>query len=205
MRPAPMPPCMWPRSEAKTISLTAPGMAGTIRRMRLPLIRPLNHLSAFFLILIAAVLPRLSLAADDAREPVSVSIQPDPIDDWPETTARRHADLIVETIASPWLDPTKSMDLITTAGRIAAWRRDGASWVHDVLPVIEGLVGKKQTRIGSWKFFDAAIAQSIADNRAALEIPQARAQGPPGGSFLDQITATNAEARRIALAATTGL
>jgi hypothetical protein len=87
---------------------------------------------------------------------------------------------------------------VTTRGRLAAWKRDGASWEHDVLPVVTGLCAGRRSRIASWKFFDQAIARSIADNRAALEIPEAgrvRATGPPGG-LAAQIGAEWAEARR---------
>lgn len=92
-------------------------------------------------------------------------------DDWPEGKADRHAKLLLEAVGSPWLDPNKSPDLVTTRGRIAAWRRDGASWEHDVLPVVIGLCANRRSRISSWKFFDAAVSRSIAENRAALEIP----------------------------------
>lgn len=123
-------------------------------------------------------------------------------DDWPAGKASDHVRLIVTEIASPWLDPSKSPDLVTTAGRLVAWRREGASWEHDVVPVIRGLCANRRTRIASWKFFDERIARSIADNRAALEIPEAgavRATGPPT-SLTDRIAAEHAEARRRALA-----
>lgn len=96
-----------------------------------------------------------------------------PPDDWPLGSASRHAELLVEAIASPWLDPIKSPDLVTTRGRIACWKRDGASWEHDVLPVVMGLCTGRRSRISSWKFFDQAICRSIADNRQALSIPEA--------------------------------
>lgn len=121
----------------------------------------------------------------------------DQTDDWPEGGAAKHAEELFRLCASPWLDPNKSPELITTSGRLAAWKRAGASWQHDVVPTITGNVAKRRARIGSWKFFDAAIAQAIADNRAALEIPEAaafHAQGPP--SFADREAAIKAEARR---------
>lgn len=116
--------------------------------------------------------------------------------DWPAGKAADHAKLLVQVVASPRLDPSKSPGLVTTAGRLAAWQRDGASWEHDVVPVVTALCGKQRSAVSSWKFFDAAIARSIADNRAALEIPEAgvRATGPPG--ITDRIAAEMAEARR---------
>jgi uncharacterized protein YdaU (DUF1376 family) len=121
-------------------------------------------------------------------------------DDWPEGNAANHAALIVAEVGSPWLDPHKSLALNTTTGRIAAWRRDGASWSQDVLPVIGALCAKQRGPVSSWKFFDSAIGRSIAENRAALEIPAAtaRATGPP--SLTDRIAADHAEARRKAFA-----
>lgn len=124
-------------------------------------------------------------------------------DDWPAGNATDHAKLLVEATGSPWLDPSKSLDLVTTTGLIAAWRRDGASWEHDVKPVVLGLTAKRRAAIGSWKFFAGAVAQQIADNRAALQIPEAQVVPlrPGGGaSFTDRIAAENAEARRRALA-----
>lgn len=123
----------------------------------------------------------------DAREP----------NDWPNGSARDHAAALIDELGSPWLDPQKSLDLTTTVGRFAIWKREGASWRNDVLPVVAKLCEKNRKPVKSWKFFDAAIAQSIADNRAALVIPMAvshRSTGPP--SLTDRIAADNAESRR---------
>ena len=104
--------------------------------------------------------------------------------DWPAGSAKDHAKLLVELAGSPWLDPTKSLDLVTTTGLIAGWKREGASWEHDVKPVVLGLTAKRRARIGSWKFFSGAVAQQIADNRAALAIPEAQVVPlRPGGAF----------------------
>ena len=102
-------------------------------------------------------------------------------------------------MGSPWLDPTKSPGLIETAGTLVAWKRDGASWEHDVVPVVTALCVKAGKRIGTWRYFRESIAQAIADNRAALAIPEARVVPlHPGGfvSFADQQAAIRAEARR---------
>lgn len=119
---------------------------------------------------------------------------PDQPDDWPEANP---VDALVAAVGSPRLDPAKSPGLVLTAGRLAAWRRDGASWKFDVVPVVSTACAKTKTPVASWKYFDAAIAQSIADNRRALEIPEARqATGPPGQTFAERLSAENAEARR---------
>lgn len=94
-------------------------------------------------------------------------------DDWPTGDAHDHLRRLVIEAGSPRLDPAKTPGLITTLGRLAAWRRDGASWEHEVVPVITTIARKRGPPINTWKFFDAAIAQSIADNRKALTIPEA--------------------------------
>lgn len=145
------------------------------------------------------VVNTLSSSLRSEEVAVAAVVAREPADDWPDGGNKGHARLLIDRLASPWLDPNKSPDLITTAGRLAAWKRDGASWEHDVVPVVSGLVAKRRQRIGTWKFFDGAIAQSIADNRAALEIPEAearpRGQGPPMG-LTASIAAEHAEARR---------
>jgi hypothetical protein len=95
-------------------------------------------------------------------------------DDWPEGDARRHAEMLVDLARTVHLDPSRQPGLVTTAGQLHAWRRDGASWEHDVVPVVTAIAQKQRRAIASWKFFAAAVAQSIADNRAALSIPEAQ-------------------------------
>lgn len=99
--------------------------------------------------------------------------------DWPEGDARRHADLLAQEASTHRLDPAKTEGLLLTSARLAAWRSAGASWQHDVVPTVTALARRSGRRITSWKFFDDAIAQSIADNRAALTIPEARHAAAP--------------------------
>jgi hypothetical protein len=94
-------------------------------------------------------------------------------DDWPDGNAHRHAALIVAEVASPWLDPHKSPGLVATEGQIAAWKAAGASWQFDVLAVVRASMAKRRQAVGSWRWFRDAVAQSIADNRAAMAIPEA--------------------------------
>lgn len=131
---------------------------------------------------------------------VAVAVTGEPEESWPKGDP---AKALIAAIESPWLDPNKSPGLVTTAGRVTAWRRDGASWQHDVLPVVTGMCANRRSPISSWKFFDAAIGQTIADNRRALEIPEAstprQGTGPPH-SFAAQLGAEQAEVRRRILA-----
>lgn len=130
-------------------------------------------------------------AAVDAREIGDT-------EDWPKVS--KLAEHLASLIESPLLDPQKSHGLVS-AGRLLAWKAAGASWEHDVLPIVGGLSRKARGRINAWGYFDDAISQSIADNRRALEIPAARATGPPSlASYTDRMAADHAESKRLALA-----
>lgn len=136
-------------------------------------------------------LPRLVISGGtDADDCASAC---DQSDDWPDAGL---VEALVSEVASPRLDPAKQQGLTITSGRLAAWKREGASWRHDVVPVVKALCAKTKTPVASWKFFDAAIAQSIADNRQALTIPEARSTGPPALSITDRLAAEQAEVRR---------
>jgi hypothetical protein len=93
-------------------------------------------------------------------------------DDWPEGKSQEHARLICEAVSTAYLDLARSPGLIQSLGRLHAWRRDGASWEHDVLPVITGKMQGRRSPITTWAYFDQPIAESIAANRAALAIPE---------------------------------
>lgn len=122
-----------------------------------------------------------SLAVVDARDapntilPVVQASDPTAAnDDWPEGDARTWAADLARQCQTVMLDPARQPGLATTMGQLAAWKRDGASWRFDVVPVVTTLAQKARRPIASWKFFSPAIAQSIADNRAALSIPEAQ-------------------------------
>lgn len=130
-----------------------------------------------------------TLPATIAAQEPSGNHQEEPVDvvarareaDWPEGDA---AKALVSEVASPWLDPQKTAGLVLTAARVSAWRREGASWRDDVIPVVSTICQKRRGPISSWQFFDAAIAQSIANNRAELTIPEAGMAGSSGGQFM---------------------
>ncbi len=118
-------------------------------------------------------------AREPANDPVPVvQVVEAVVSDWPEGKAPDHAALLCDLAASPYLDWVKQPGLCQTNGQLHAWRRDGASWEHDVVPVVTALARKARRPISSWKFFAPAIAQSIADNRQALNIPEARHAAP---------------------------
>lgn len=118
-------------------------------------------------------------AREPANDPVPVvQVVEAVVSDWPEGTPYDHGELLCEAAQSHRLDLTKQPGLGSTIARLAAWRRDGASWEHDVVPVVTTIARKPGRPITLWKYFDAAIAQSIADNAAALKIPEARHSAP---------------------------
>lgn len=127
----------------------------------------------------ATVLPKHPSEPEPEPEDKDAVVEPASDDDWPEGKAIDHAALLVIEAATVLLDPSRQMLLVTTTGRLDAWRRAGASWEHDVVPVVTALARKARSPIASWKFFDTAIAQSVADNAAALEIPTASPRNDP--------------------------
>lgn len=123
---------------------------------------------------VAAREPAKAISVTVVREVPVVAVD----DDWPEGNAHSHAALLCALAKAPHLDWVKQPGLVQTNGRLHAWRRDGASWEHDIVPVVATIARKARRSIASWKFFDAAIAQSIADNRQALTLPEARNANP---------------------------
>jgi hypothetical protein len=101
---------------------------------------------------------RCQIDDDDARES----------DDWPAGEAKDWGALACTEADSKRLDPDK----VTGLGRFNIWRRDGASWVHDVLPSILAVTAKAKQPISNWSYFEGAICASIAENRRALTIPE---------------------------------
>jgi hypothetical protein len=93
-------------------------------------------------------------------------------DDWPEAFALK---ILVDTINSPWLDPSKSGGL-QMPGEIGQWRTNHCSWTEDVLPVVSAMAGKAKKAIGSWSYFTKAIYEN-RDTRLAKgpPIPQPKA------------------------------
>lgn len=118
--------------------------------------------------------------AEIATAPMVTIIQTAVVeDDWPDGDAKAWSAELVAEAGTVMLDPARQPGLATTLGQLVAWKRDGASWRYDVVPVVTALAQKARRPIATWKFFAPAIAQSIADNRAALSIPEARPHASP--------------------------
>lgn len=95
------------------------------------------------------------------------------VDDWPAGKSLDHAKALCEHVGHAGkLDTARSPGLIQSLGRLHVWKRDGASWEHDVIPTVTALAEKAKGPISTWAYFDRAVAESIAANRAALTIPE---------------------------------
>lgn len=104
----------------------------------------------------------------------------EPIDDWPAGSSADHADALCDLAATVNLDRSREGGLTLTAGRLHAWRRDGASWERDVKPVVLTLAAKARGPITSWKYFDRAVAEAKANNERELERIDHDATDHPG-------------------------
>lgn len=90
-------------------------------------------------------------------------------DDWPDLKVA--VERLCRHAASPRLDPQRQPGLITSAGRLSAWKAAGARWSLDVAPIVAAVARKRGPPIQSWTYFDSAIAQAIAQAREPLPPP----------------------------------
>jgi hypothetical protein len=97
-------------------------------------------------------------------------------DDWPRDNLAKR---LAAEVESPFLDLSKSQGLVLSGRLLDGWRKAGASWRHDVIPIVAALAAKNRKPINSWAYFEAAVLQSAADSRRALSLPQASPQTGP--------------------------
>lgn len=97
-------------------------------------------------------------------------------DAWPNAQI---VETLIAEVGSPRLDHTKSHGLVLSSGRLMAWKAAGAKWRRDVVPTITACCARSTGPIRSWSYFDGAIADAIANNTRALEIPEARPHERP--------------------------
>lgn len=123
-------------------------------------------------------------------------------DDWPDGSVKDHAAQLCEICNTARLDLSRQGGLAMTLPRLGHWRTAGASWEFDVVPVVQALVARAKRPITTWKYFDDAVAESVAANRQALTIPEAEnitqirpGTGPPRQSITDRIADENQQVR----------
>ena len=127
---------------------------------------------------LARVVDNLLLSEIEDKKDIVVIARESVTDDWPSGRAREWSAALVSEAASHRLDPAKQPGLTTTLGRLPAWKDAGASWEFDVLPTVTAMARQRGSPITTWKYFDTAIAQSTANNLAALTLPEARHDRP---------------------------
>lgn len=76
--------------------------------------------------------------------------------------ARNPAETIVAAVNSPFLDPSKTPDLIQTQTEVARWLIAGADLAEDVIPVVTAIMAKTQKPIRKWGYFTAAVREHAA-------------------------------------------
>lgn len=110
----------------------------------------------------------------------------DVVDDWPDGSDQDHADSLCAEANTVHLDKSRESGLTVSAGRIHAWRRDGASWERDVRPVVLSIAGRAKAPIKTWAYFDRAVAEAKANNNRALPEGDQHGNGTsPGRSRRD--------------------
>lgn len=93
-------------------------------------------------------------------------------DDWPDGKPFDHAQILVREAEAVNFSLDRSPGLGQGIAALHRWRRDGASWEHDVVPVVTALARKARTPIKSWSYFEDAVAANVAATRAAMTIPE---------------------------------
>lgn len=97
---------------------------------------------------------------------------PEPPTDWPPIGENLVA-LACGEVNSALLDPARTPGLVLSSGRMAEWKRVGASWRQDVIPALQVLTAAATEPIKSWAYFDSAIARSVSARSRPLEVGEA--------------------------------
>ena len=122
---------------------------------------------------------------------------PEPPTDWP-AVGENLAVIASREVNSAMLDPARTPGLVTTAARMAAWKRAGASWREDVIPALQVLTAAATEPIKSWAYFDSAIARSVSARSRPLEVGEAVAGRGVVVSLGDRIAEEHARANDLA-------
>lgn len=137
----------------------------------------------------ATILPEQTAGISDVRchkEEGADDSAREIVDDWPDGSAQDHADRLCAEANTVHLDKSREGGLTVSAGRIHAWRRDGASWERDVRPVVLGIAGRAKAPIKTWAYFDRAVAEAKANNNRAMPEGDQHGNGTgPGRSRRD--------------------
>jgi len=106
---------------------------------------------------------RAELAATAAREPIKLNGSARGL------PAYKLAEIIVDEVNSPWLNPNREQGLGRSVGRIHVWMDARADFDADILPTIREVCHRpgRDEPIRTWGYFTAAIRKATADRLAA--------------------------------------
>ena len=151
------------------------------------------------------IAPRQQTADCPPVGPPKENIKP-PLEIYPEPLelggsvaarcARPPADLVVEAIASPLLDPSKSLRLIETSTTVAKWLDAGADLELDVIPTVSRLMARRAEPVRTWAYFTAAVREAAAE-RLAPVIPIQPAEAIDGQRSQPYARAAGARPRSV--------
>lgn len=92
----------------------------------------------------------------------------------------RPADHVVDVVDHPFLDPHKSLGLVTSAAEVQRWLDDGADLDLDVIPTVKALCAMRlRAPAKSWGYFRDAVREA-ASRRLAPPDPIQPAVVAPG-------------------------
>lgn len=91
-------------------------------------------------------------------------------DDWPDLTPLDQAALLCRLVGrSGSLDVARDGGLVQSVFYFPKWRKRGASWEGDVVPVVTALTQRNARPIRTWSYFDQAIAEATAARTAPVK------------------------------------
>lgn len=85
-------------------------------------------------------------------------------------TAHELGEILFDRVNNRYLDPSRGNgSLSTSCHRIKAWQAAGADFDADIVETVQRVMARTRKPIRSLTYFDAAIAETIAAKRQALE------------------------------------
>lgn len=103
------------------------------------------------------------------------------VDDWPSGGL----DVWVAELAAisnGWIDPQKSLTLVSSRGIVGQWKLAGCSFELDVKPAIQAACAKRSAPISAWSYFQNIIPANRARRLAAPDLTAT------GGTYVDKLT-----------------
>lgn len=117
------------------------------------------------------------------RDPITKSQSQIQKDDDDAVTRVRASDRVIEAVNHPFLDPNKSLGLVTTAGEVQRWIADGADLETDIIPTVRAICELRlRGPCNSWAYFRQAVRDAASRRMADPDpIQPAAARPAPSG------------------------